>query len=154
MIDAELIAVGSELLTPYRNDTNTLWITEQLNAVGIRVIRKQIIGDDRAALADLFRAAGKRAGMVIACGGLGPTFDDVTRDALADACGLEMTYREEIWDWICARYQIRGRTPTENNRVQATEERSTLKTMSARRPACSSSMKEPPMPSFPVPRRR
>ena len=119
MIKAELIAVGSELLTPYRQDTNTLWLTERLNARGITVHRKQIIGDDRAAIASIFREAGARSSIVIACGGLGPTFDDVTRDALADALDLKMIYHDEIFQWICERYQLRGRTPTENNKRQA-----------------------------------
>ena len=119
MIKAELIAVGSELLTPYRSDTNTLWITGKLNEAGVRVTRKHIIGDDRESIAMLFRDAASRVDIIIACGGLGPTFDDVTREALADACGLELEYHEEIWDWICARYRLRGRVPTENNRRQA-----------------------------------
>jgi nicotinamide-nucleotide amidase len=119
MIKAELIAVGSELLTPFRNDTNTIWITEQLNSEGVVVTHKHIIGDDRAALAELFLEAGRRAEIVIACGGLGPTFDDVTREALADALGLELEFKQDAWNWICARYSIRGRTPTENNKRQA-----------------------------------
>ncbi len=119
MTKAELIAVGSELLTPYRSDTNTLWITDQLNQAGVRVTRKHVIGDDRAALAELFIDAGERADIVIACGGLGPTFDDITRDALADALGLEMEFKEDAWQWICDRYGARGRTPTENNKCQA-----------------------------------
>lgn len=119
MITSELIAVGSELLTPYRQDTNTLWLTERLNAKGIAVQRKQIIGDDREALAALFQAAGKRSSIVIACGGLGPTFDDVTREALADALSLKLVYNEEIFEAICERYRKRGLTPTENNKRQA-----------------------------------
>lgn len=119
MIRAELVAVGSELLTPYRQDTNTLWLTERLNAQGISVHRKQIIGDDRDALAELFRNAGSRSPMVIACGGLGPTFDDVTREALADALRLDLEYHDEIFQWICERYKARGVRPTENNRRQA-----------------------------------
>ncbi|HUX06160.1 MAG TPA: competence/damage-inducible protein A [Acidobacteriota bacterium] len=119
MTNAELIAVGSELLTPYRSDTNTLWLTDQLNQAGVRVTRKHVIGDDRIALAELFVDAGRRADIVIACGGLGPTFDDITREALADALGLEMEFKQDAWQWICDRYGARGRTPTENNKRQA-----------------------------------
>lgn len=119
MRHAELIAVGSELLTPYRSDTNSLWITDRLNRFGITVTRKLIVGDDRTALADIFREAGTRADLVIATGGLGPTFDDITRDALADALGLELVFTEEIWKIIVDMYGARRRTPTENNRRQA-----------------------------------
>ena len=113
---AELIAVGSELLTPHRRDTNTLWLTERLNALGIGVARKSVVGDDREALKDLFRSAGERSEMVIACGGLGPTFDDVTREALAEALGLELKYHAEIFGWICDLFKQRGQTPSENNK--------------------------------------
>ena len=118
MITAELIAVGSELLSPYRQDTNTLWLTEKLNDKGVTVTQKHIIGDDREALAQLFADAGTRNSIVIACGGLGPTFDDITREALADALDLKMVYHEEIYQWICERYKARGHSPTENNRRQ------------------------------------
>ncbi len=116
---AELIAVGSELLTPHRRDTNTLWLTEQLNARGIYVARKSVVGDDHEALKKLFRSAGRRSEMVIACGGLGPTFDDVTREALAEALGLELKYHAEIFGRIEALYRRRGLVPTDNNRRQA-----------------------------------
>ena len=88
-MNAEIIAVGSELLTPQRVDTNSLWLTERLNALGVEVVTKTIVGDDRERLAALFSAALSRSGIVILSGGLGPTEDDVTRDAVAQALGRE-----------------------------------------------------------------
>ena len=82
---AEIIAVGSELLTPFRIDTDSLFLTRRLNDVGITVVAKSIVGDDRPALAAIFRAALDRADVVLTTGGLGPTEDDVTREVIADA---------------------------------------------------------------------
>ncbi len=83
MAKAEIIAVGSELLTPQHLDTNSLLITEQLNILGVDVVSKGVIGDDRARLADAIRVAINRSEIVVLSGGLGPTEDDVTRDAAA-----------------------------------------------------------------------
>ena len=80
---AAVIAVGSELLTPARYDTNSLFITEQLNLLAIEVVAKAVVGDDRNELAHVFRAFLERVDLVICCGGLGPTDDDVTREAVA-----------------------------------------------------------------------
>jgi len=90
---AEIIAVGSELLTPTRVDTNSLWLTEQLNAYGIEVVAKAIIGDDRALLAESVRVASARSSFVFLTGGLGPTEDDVTRDAVALALARPQSFR-------------------------------------------------------------
>ena len=87
MRDAEIIAVGSELLTPERVDTNSLYLTDQLNAVGIEVRRKLVVGDDCVLLAAAVRQALGQVGIVILTGGLGPTLDDVTREAVAEALG-------------------------------------------------------------------
>ena len=78
---AEIIAIGSELLTPQRMDTNSLIITEQLNGLGVEVVGKLIIGDDRERVTQALRSAMERSNIVVVCGGLGPTEDDVTRDA-------------------------------------------------------------------------
>ena len=86
-LKAEIIAVGSELLTPDRVDTNSLFLTAQLNRLGIEVTRKTVVGDELAALRDAFHGAMERAELVIASGGLGPTEDDRTRDAVADLLG-------------------------------------------------------------------
>ena len=84
-MNAEIIAVGSEMLTPDRMDTNSLWLTDQLNSLGVEVVAKMIVGDDRKLLATLFRAAFERTDIVLVSGGLGPTEDDVTREAVAQA---------------------------------------------------------------------
>src|SRR5215475_11159718 len=105
MQDAEIIAVGSELLTPQRTDTNSLFLTDQLNTLGVEVRRKCIIGDDRARLAIAVREALEHASIVILTGGLGPTEDDVTRDAVAQALDRPLEYRPEIAEEIENRFR-------------------------------------------------
>jgi nicotinamide-nucleotide amidase len=119
MADAEIIAVGSEMLTSQRIDTNSLYITDQLNALGVEVRRKLIIGDDRALLTDAVRSALTHAGIVILTGGLGPTEDDVTRQAVADALNRELVFSEEICDAIKERFRRRQRKMAEINKRQA-----------------------------------
>jgi nicotinamide-nucleotide amidase len=116
---AEIIAIGSEMLTPHRVDTNSLWLTERLNRLGIEVIRKSVVGDDRAQLAGAFREALGRAELVIAMGGLGPTEDDLTREALCDVLGRRLAPNEEVLQGIQARFRRFGRTMADNNRKQA-----------------------------------
>ena len=82
-MNAEIIAVGSELLTPSKIDTNSLWLTDQLNMLGVEVILKSIVADDRARLTGQIAGALTRADIILITGGLGPTEDDVTRDAAA-----------------------------------------------------------------------
>ena len=84
---ATIIAVGSEMLTPTRLDTNSLYITELLNGIGIDVVAKAIVGDDRAELEAHFAQALARVDLVIFTGGLGPTEDDLTREVVADHLG-------------------------------------------------------------------
>ena len=103
---AAIIAVGSELLTPLRIDTNSLFITEQLNALGIDVVMKGVAGDDRDELAHLFRAALARADLVVFTGGLGPTDDDVTREAVAATLGRQMS--EDAGDHRADARPVRG----------------------------------------------
>lgn len=118
---AAIIAVGSELLTPTRLDTNSLFITEQLNAIGIDVIAKAIAGDDRAQLTHLFTALRSQVDLVVLCGGLGPTDDDVTREAVAAALDRPLYEDEAITAHLRARFASRGYTTPmpENNRRQA-----------------------------------
>ncbi|MBV9770203.1 MAG: competence/damage-inducible protein A, partial [Bryobacterales bacterium] len=78
MADAEIIAVGSELLTPQRLDTNSLYLTEQLNALGVEVVRKTVVGDERERLTNSILGAAARSQIVVLTGGLGPTEDDLT----------------------------------------------------------------------------
>jgi nicotinamide-nucleotide amidase len=87
---AEIIAVGSEMLTPFRQDTNSLYITEKLNGIGVLVAFKTIVGDRRKDLVGVIRAALARVDVLILMGGLGPTEDDLTREAVADALSLTM----------------------------------------------------------------
>jgi len=117
-MNAEIIAVGSEMLTPDKVDTNSLYLTQEFNTLGIEVVAKCIIGDDRARLTTAIRAAWAASELVILTGGLGPTEDDVTRDAVAAALNIGMTANPAAWDTILNRFQKFGRTPTENNRRQ------------------------------------
>ena len=116
---AAILAVGSELLTPIRIDTDSLVITEQLNALGVDVIFKSAIGDNRQELVHAVRAAIDRADLVVLCGGLGPTDDDVTREAVAEVLGLMMHEDPEITARIRRRFESRGWTMPEINRRQA-----------------------------------
>ncbi len=83
MLNAEIIAVGSELLTPYRIDTNSLWLTDQLNSIGVEVKLKSGVGDDEARLEETIRDAMKRSEIIVSTGGLGPTEDDITKKVFA-----------------------------------------------------------------------
>jgi nicotinamide-nucleotide amidase len=116
---AEIIAVGSELLTPWRQDTNSLFITERLNELGIEVGVKSIVGDDAADLGDVFGEALRRADLVILTGGLGPTDDDLTRDVVALKLGRPLHEESSIVEGIRARFESRGYHMPENNRRQA-----------------------------------
>ena len=116
---AVIIAVGSELLTPLRIDTNSLYITEQLNALGIEVVVKGVVGDDRAELANFVRHALERAGLIVLCGGLGPTDDDVTREVVADVLQRKLQERTEITERLRQRFASRGWQMPEINRRQA-----------------------------------
>ena len=114
-----IIAVGSELLTPSRMDTNSLAITERLNAVGIDVRLKAVVGDDVDELADQFKGALAWADVIVLTGGLGPTEDDVTRDAVARVLNLPFDVHEPTVERIRARFSRRGLMMPENNRRQA-----------------------------------
>jgi nicotinamide-nucleotide amidase len=105
---AAILAIGSEMLTPVRLDTNSLFITEQLNRLGIDVVFKSIIGDDRAELAYAVRAALPRVDLLVCCGGLGPTDDDVTREVVAEVLGLPLSEDVAITERMRARFTARG----------------------------------------------
>ena len=117
--NAEIIAVGSEMLTPQKIDTNSLFLTDQLNALGVEVVRKSIVGDDREKLAASISTALVSAEVVILTGGLGPTEDDVTRDAVALATGIRQVFHPEISAGIEERFRRRGRKMAEINKRQA-----------------------------------
>lgn len=116
---AEIIAVGSELLGPDRVDTNSLFLTEELNKIGIEVVRKTVVGDNRESLRDAFRDALERVPLVISTGGLGPTQDDLTREAVSDVLGRKLRLRDDLVEHIRARFRSFGREMTENNLQQA-----------------------------------
>lgn len=118
-MQAAIIAVGSEMLGPTRVDTNSLKVTAALEAFGIPVVRKSIVGDLRADLVAEVRHALERSDLLILTGGLGPTDDDVTREALAEAFGLSMRIDTSIVEWIEARFAERGWKMPEVNRRQA-----------------------------------
>ncbi|HWR51962.1 MAG TPA: competence/damage-inducible protein A, partial [Bryobacteraceae bacterium] len=118
-MNAEIIAAGSELLTPARIDTNSLWLTERLNLLGVEVTAKHVIGDDRARMAATIRTALAGAEIVILTGGLGPTEDDVSRDAVAAALGRKLVYVDAIRERIEARFRFRNRPMPEINKRQA-----------------------------------
>jgi nicotinamide-nucleotide amidase len=115
----EIIAVGSEMLTPFRADTNSLYLTRTLEEYGYAVTAKTIIGDDLQGIADTFDHAFARADVVIATGGLGPTVDDLTRDALAAFLKVPLRLDQEVMDRIAARFAKRGIRMPEVNRKQA-----------------------------------
>lgn len=119
MIIAEIIAIGSELLTPDKIDTNSLWLTEKLNEIGIYVKLKTIVGDDGARLEETVRDAIRRSDIVITTGGLGPTEDDITRQFTAKALGRELIYHDEIEQHLRERFRNWGRDMPEINKRQA-----------------------------------
>ncbi|PWT83820.1 MAG: competence/damage-inducible protein A [Blastocatellia bacterium] len=114
-----IIAVGSEMLTPFRVDTNSLFVTERLNEIGADVRLKAVVGDDVDELADLLRGALAWAEVIVTTGGLGPTEDDVTRDGVARVIGVPLEIDETIVDRISDRFAKRGLTMPAINRRQA-----------------------------------
>jgi nicotinamide-nucleotide amidase len=118
-VNAEIIAVGSELLTPFRMDTNSLYLTEQINQLGVEVIFKSVVGDDLQRLTAAAQHALLRSEIVIFSGGLGPTEDDLTREAVAAALGVSLRRDEEILSGIEKRFAARGWKMSPNNAKQA-----------------------------------
>lgn len=118
-MNAEIIAVGSELLTSQRLDTNSLWLADQLNLLGVDLSQKCVVGDDRDRLAAAIHAALERSPIVILCGGLGPTEDDLTREAAAQALHRRLLLSDEILNALTARYERLGRKMADTNKRQA-----------------------------------
>lgn len=119
MLSAEIIAIGSELLTPEKTDTNSLWLTEKLNEIGIEVKLKTIVGDDELRLEETIRDAVKRSDVIVTTGGLGPTEDDITRQISAKAIGRELVYHEALVEDLRERFRRWGREMPEINKRQA-----------------------------------
>ena len=118
-LTAEIIAIGSELLAPDRTDTNSLWLTEKLNRLGIEVKLKTIVGDDDARLEEAIKDAVRRSKVVITTGGLGPTEDDITRKITARALGRRLLLDEVVLAEIRQRFQSFGVAMPERNSRQA-----------------------------------
>jgi nicotinamide-nucleotide amidase len=118
-VNAEIIAVGSELLTPHRQDTNSLYLTEKLNDLGVEVRFKSIVGDERESLTAATKLAMRRSDIIIFSGGLGPTEDDLTREAVAEALGLTLTRDPQIMAKLEERFAKRGYKFSPNNAKQA-----------------------------------
>lgn len=117
--DAAIIAIGSEMLGPTKVDTNSLRVTRMLEDHGIHVVRKAVVGDILGDLAAEIRHAVARADILITSGGLGPTEDDLTREALAAAFGLSMEIDPAIVERLEARFAARGMRMHEVNKRQA-----------------------------------
>jgi nicotinamide-nucleotide amidase len=118
-VNAEIIAVGSEMLTPFRMDTNSLYLTEQLNLLGVDVIFKSIVGDNLRHLVAAAQHGLFRSDILVFSGGLGPTEDDLTREAVAEALGLTLLRDPEILTRLEQRFAQRGWKMSPNNAKQA-----------------------------------
>jgi competence/damage-inducible protein CinA-like protein len=118
-MNAEIIAIGTELLLGEIQDTNTPQIARALRGIGLDLFRTATVGDKAQRIAQAVRESMGRAQAVITTGGLGPTVDDATREGIALAAGVETEFRPELWEQIQQRFARYGRTPTENNRRQA-----------------------------------
>jgi nicotinamide-nucleotide amidase len=118
-MNSEIIAIGSELLTPWRKDTNSLYITERLNQLGVNVAFKTIVGDRLKHLVDAIRSAIGRTDIVVIMGGLGPTEDDLTREATAEALGIALKRNPDLIAQLYARAAARRLSMTRNNEKQA-----------------------------------
>ena len=119
MLTAEIIAIGSELLTPQFKDTNSLYLTDKLNTIGIPVVMKTIVGDDEHYLEQAVRGCLARTPILITIGGLGPTEDDVTRKVVARVLQRQLVLSEEILEKLQRRFKARGVEMPANNARQA-----------------------------------
>ena len=119
MPSAQIIAIGTELLLGVTQDTNTAFIARTLNQHGVDIFKTAIIGDNPTRIAREIQSALQSADIIITTGGLGPTVDDPTRQAVATAFGVDIEYHPELWEQIIARFRGYNRQPSENNKRQA-----------------------------------
>lgn len=119
MPTAEIITIGTEILLGEIIDTNTSYLSRKFREHGIDLYRQTTIGDNVKRIAQAIKESLESADIIISTGGLGPTVDDPTRQAVALALGVETEFREELWEQVKARYRRFARTPTENNKRQA-----------------------------------
>jgi nicotinamide-nucleotide amidase len=118
-INAEVIAIGTEILLGELTDTNSVYIAQQLRNIGVNLYFMTSVGDNLHRIRDAIQIALSRADVVITCGGLGPTVDDMTRQAVADATERSLEFRQELLDQIAARFSRFRVSMTDNNRRQA-----------------------------------
>ena len=119
MPSAEIITIGTEILLGEIVDTNTRYIARTLRGMGVDIYRTITIGDNVERIAEAIRHSMNRAEIVITTGGLGPTVDDPTREAVAKAAGVELEFREDLWEQVIAIISRYGRKPSENQKRQA-----------------------------------
>src|SRR5688572_2560721 len=119
MPSAKIITIGTEILLGEIVDTNSAFLARRLRDLNVDVFRTSTIGDNVQRIASIIRETLERTDIIITTGGLGPTVDDPTREAIALAFGVETEYRPELWDQIVERMQRFGRTPGENQKRQA-----------------------------------
>jgi nicotinamide-nucleotide amidase len=119
MPSAEIITIGTEILLGEIVDTNTRYIARTLRGMGVDLYRTITIGDNMDRIAEAIRHSLQRAEIVITTGGLGPTVDDPTREAVAKAAGVETEFRDDLWEQVVAVISRYGRTPSENQKRQA-----------------------------------
>jgi competence/damage-inducible protein CinA-like protein len=119
MPSAEIITIGTELLLGEIVDTNSAYLARKLRDLGVDVFRTSTVGDNAVRIAEIIRETSRRAAIIITTGGLGPTVDDPTRDAVALAAGVPTRFHPELWEQIVARIRRYGRTPGENQKRQA-----------------------------------
>lgn len=117
--NAEIIAIGTELLLGEITDTNSVFMARQLRNIGVNIFFMTTVGDNLGRISESIRAALSRAEIVITCGGLGPTVDDMTRQAIADATGRPLEFHQSLYDNIAERFRGFGVRMTANNRQQA-----------------------------------
>jgi nicotinamide-nucleotide amidase len=118
-VNGELISIGTEILLGEITDTNSVYLAKALRDVGINVFYMTSVGDNRQRIADTIRTAMRRSNLVITCGGLGPTVDDMTRQAVADATDRGLEFHQGLFDQIAERFKSFRSAMTENNRQQA-----------------------------------
>src|SRR6266511_4227969 len=119
MPSSEIITIGTEILLGEIVDTNTRYIARTLRGMGVDLYRTITIGDNAERIAEAIRHSMQRTDIVITTGGLGPTVDDPTREAVALAAGVELEFREDLWEQVVAVISRYGRKPSENQKRQA-----------------------------------
>jgi nicotinamide-nucleotide amidase len=119
MANAEIVAIGSELLLGQIVDTNSAWMARRLTALGVNLYFKSVVGDNPGRMKEVLLRALERADIVITSGGLGPTQDDLTREIVAEVTGRKLVFDETMLEWVEGHFKRRGRSMTPNNRRQA-----------------------------------